>query len=92
MEKILTNAVIVIDVDKKSLFGEVVQDNRFEKGHHILTTELVFWDEEKQKGITKSGTEYFVDKLYTVEEYKEYVKKNFDKDYGESLLRYTNLI
>lgn len=92
MEKILTNAVMIIEGDKRSLFGEVVQDDRFEQGHHIRTTELIFWDKEKQRGITKSGTEYYVDKLYTIEEYKEYLSKNFDKEYGNSLLEFNHLI
>ena len=37
----IKNAVIVMENDVECLFGEVVEDSRFEKGHHIKSSPLI---------------------------------------------------
>ncbi len=89
MENIVTNAVIINKNDKEYLFGEVVQDERYIQGHHILTTEIMSkdLDGDNYKIITKSGTKYNVDKLFDLEGFKKWVSEQLDKSYWESILK-----
>lgn len=82
----IKNAVIVMENDVERLFGEVVEDSRFEKGHHIKTSPLISWNKEKMYGVTESGTYYDVENLFTQDEYRDYVKAKYPEDYARYLL------
>ncbi len=85
--KILVNCSIVKNFSgEKCLFGEIYNDERFEDGHHILTTKIVKLD--NMVCTTESGTVYhirnllekeelekLIDRTYTDEEYVKYLKR-----------------
>lgn len=77
---LLTNCVLAEKGTDIFLFGEVVEDVRFPVGHHILTSPVVSWNPADMLGKTKSGTIYKVDKLYSIEEYKDYVYKTYPSE------------
>lgn len=84
---LLTNCVLVDKGTEIHLFGEVVTDTRFPTGHHIFTSPIVSWNPSDMLGKTKSGTVYKVEKLYSIEEYKEYVNQTYtSKSYCDHLL------
>lgn len=84
---LLTNCVLVEKESELYLFGEVVEDERFPAGNHILTSPVVSWNYNNMLCITTTGTIYKVEKLYSIEEYKEYVYEAYsDKSYCSYLL------
>lgn len=81
----ITNAVMVNKNNQFHLFGEVVEDVRFESGHHVLTSPLINWNEETKEGISESGTIYKVDILFSVSEFKIFMKEKYPSDYQKYL-------
>ncbi len=69
------------------LFGEVVEDARFEAGHRIRTSAVVDFREEDGVLVytTESGTEYEVMNIIPFEEYKQFL---IDKKVGSKLTGY----
>ena len=60
----VTNAFIFKDRDGlKKLFAEVVEDSRYEVGHHLVTSEIINIDNDLV--ITKSGTKMIFYTLLT---------------------------
>ena len=67
--------------------AEVVDDNRYEKGHHIITSSII--SVLNNKIMTKSGTEYIIEKFFNkddldryylhYQDYEEKTKKFFHK-------------
>ena len=46
MKKIVTNAYIFNDMrDCRRMFAEVVEDTRYETGHHIVRRQVRIWPE-----------------------------------------------
>jgi 2,4-dienoyl-CoA reductase-like NADH-dependent reductase (Old Yellow Enzyme family) len=92
MKKIVTNAYIFNDMrDCRRMFAEVVEDTRYETGHHIVTSRVIAVDTEKGYVQTESGTEYFVQKLLDKDEFIDYVKRTYDDERAEYYLAYANL-
>ena len=92
MKNIVTNAYIFKDRGAKTrLFGEVVEDERYEKGHHIVTSEINLVDEEKDIVITESGTKYNVLKFLNKEEFISHIKENYGEEKVEYYMFYTNI-
>lgn len=96
--KIVTNGYIFEDrKGVKRLFAEVVEDDRYPKGHHIVTSMVVSASidfDEIQYGIvqTESETVYQVNRLLTKDEFIAHVKENFDEEKADWYLWYTNLV
>lgn len=93
MENLVTNAVIVKHNNKEYLFGEVVQDDRYPQGHHILSTEIISkdFDDDNYKITTKSGTKYQINKLFKIEEFKQWAAEQADKVYWGNILNLIGL-
>ena len=88
---IVTNAFIFEDRDgQKKLFAEVVDDNRYEKGHHIITSSIISL--LNNKIMTKSGTEYIIEKFFNKDDFIDYLQNGCSKEDAEKYLFYTNLI
>lgn len=62
------------------MFGEVISDDRFEKGHIIQTSPILDMDKEQKIVKTKGGTIYHYDTILSEEEFLEYCKQNHNED------------
>lgn len=60
----LENWTIITYQESDHLYGEVHEDDRFPEGHHIVTSEIRMLDEENNKAVTRSGTEYTLGKKF----------------------------
>ena len=98
MVNVVTNAYIFEDRHGvKRLFAEVVEDERYPTGHHIVTSMVVSVSTDIEGGLsgvvqTESETVYQVNKLLTKEEFIAHVKENFDEETANWYLWYTNLV
>lgn len=91
MKNVVTNAFIFTDRSGiMRLFAEVVEDERYETGHHIVTSQVVSHDEKTV--ITESGTVYEVEKFLTKDEFVSHIKESYDEERINYYLFYTNLI
>ncbi len=96
--KVVTNGYIFEDRNGvKRLFAEVVEDDRYPKGHHIVTSMIVSasidFDEIQYALVkTESDTVYQVNRLLTKDEFIVHVKENFDEEKANWYLWYTNLV
>ena len=92
MNNVVKNAVIFTDKQGiQRLFGEVMQDERWEVGHHIVTSQVVRCSVEDKFVQTETGTRYFVENFFTTDEFVDYIKKTFDAEKANYYLDYTNL-
>ena len=95
--KVVTNGYIFQDKRGiKRLFAEVVEDDRYEKGHHIVTSMIIsaeVCNDEIQYAVVKTENEtvYQVNHLLTKEEFISYVKENFDEERANWYLFCANL-
>lgn len=98
MANILTNGFIFKDKEGvERLFGEVVEDSRYPKGHHLVTSAIkhsaVGFDEVKYAVVeTESGTVYEVHKLLDREEFVAHITETYDEEKINWYLSYTNVI
>lgn len=90
-QNIVTNAYIFEDpYGVRRMFAEVVEDERYETGHHIVTSKVIAMDKEKGYVQTESGTEYCVQKFFEKDDFISYVKETYEKDKADYYLMYTN--
>lgn len=93
MRNIVTNAYLFNDrVGIQRLFAEVIEDPRWEKGHHIITSEVVSVDIESGIVITESGSEYEVKKFFNKEDFIAHIKETFGEERVNYYLFYTNIV
>lgn len=93
MNNVVKNAIIFTDRQGiQRLFGEVVQDERWEVGHHIVTSQIVRSSIRDKFVQTETGTRYFVENFFTTDEFVDYIKKTFDEEKVNYYLYYTNLV
>ena len=70
---------------KEYLFGTVVEHYKYEKGHHIITSEVVDFDVEKLMATTQSGSVYGIENIFESRlEFEKFIDDNFsDKICGK---------
>lgn len=76
---VLKDATIVQKGGREYLFGTVVEDDRFEIGHRILTSDIVEKNLDEKRIVTYSGTLYSYVNLMTNEELVTQLKET-EKD------------
>lgn len=76
--------------NKQRMFGEVIEDDRFPKGHLLCTSPIKSIDEEKKVVITESGTEYTFEKLIDIDEFLKFAKENFTPERVEIINHYVS--
>ncbi len=64
----------------KRLFGEVVEDDRFEVGHIIQTSGIIELNLEKGIAKTETGSLYTFTNYMEVFEYLDFCEKNYSKE------------
>lgn len=77
--------------NKQRMFGEVIEDDRFPKGHLLCTSPIKSVDEEKKVVITESGTEYTYEKLMDIDEFLKFAKENFTPERVEIINQYVSI-
>ena len=78
MNSIVTNAILFNDFKgNRKMFAEVVEDDRYPKGHHIVTSNVLSADEGMGIVITEN-TKYTVERFLTKEQFINYVDSNFE--------------
>lgn len=70
---------------KEYLFGTVVKHYKYEKDHHIITSEVVDFDKKKLIAKTKSGSIYEIENIFENRiEFEKFIDENFgDKICGK---------
>ena len=90
---IVTNGYLFEDKKGiKRLFAEVIEDPRWETGHHIVTSKVISVNTDKGVVITENGSEYVVRKFFTKEEFIAHLKDTFDEERVQYYLFYTNIM
>ena len=90
---IVTNGYIFEDRKGiKRLFAEVIEDPRWETGHHIVTSKVISVDTDKGFVITENSSEYEVRKFFTKDEFVAHLRDTFDEERVQYYLFYTNIV
>lgn len=90
---VVTNAYLFEDKKGvKRLFAEVIEDPRWETGHHIVTSKVISVDTRSGRVVTESNSEYEVRKFFTKDEFVSHLRDTFDDERVKYYLFYTNII
>lgn len=72
---------------KMCLFGQVVSDERFPEGHHIITSDIVDFDMASNVVITQTGSEYRIQNTFKSREgFLAYLKETYSEEKYNSML------
>lgn len=90
MEEVVRNVFLFDDKSgAKRFFGEVVESNRFKKGHCILSSDVTFIDGKIIKTI---NSKYSVENFLSEKEFINHINNSYDTEKVNYCISYINFI